>query len=189
MLTNIIWKFRKLMLRACETPSVGNKPVFQISLSRLIFRIKAENVWQFCGTKFSSSFQNTNHGGEIQDRKVSLISLAPIHILHTLKTRLFQIFTITNELAAGSWYCSKRASTGSWTFGRLLTLRLMCINSPITFFLTPSWGLESFSSTGGKNLHTEAWSCSSVSALPKQRKTLSNKTGKQIFFNCIKIFV
>ena len=32
-------------------------------------------------------FQKINRGGEIQDRKVSSISLAPIHVSHTLKVR------------------------------------------------------------------------------------------------------
>ena len=73
--------------RACETTRVGNKTCNSNCLSLLIFQIRAENAWQFCKTTFSSFFQKINRGGEIHDGTVRLTSLAPVHVLHTLKDR------------------------------------------------------------------------------------------------------
>lgn len=41
--------------------------------------------------------------------------------------------TVTNEVAAGSWYCVKSASTGSWTMGLALIRLLTCISNSITY--------------------------------------------------------
>ena len=53
---------------------------------------------------------------------------------------------------------------------REISLRPQCH----TFFLTPSWTLESFRSTGGRNLEMMSCSCSSVSAWPNRRNTRSS---------------
>lgn len=87
-------------------------------------------------------------------------------------------FTVTNELAAGSWYCRSNASTGSCTKGRVFILLLMCTKSSMTFFRTPSCCDDNLSKTGGKNFDTTFCNCSSVSADPTRRKTRSRSTGK-----------
>ena len=77
------------ILRACGTTRSITKPVIWTSLSRLIFLIKAENVVLplkgLHNYVFFFWFQKINRGWEIQHRKVSSISLAPIHVSHTLK--------------------------------------------------------------------------------------------------------
>ena len=55
----------------------------------------------------------------------------------------------------------------------------------ITFFCTPSPPLSSFSSTGQRNFNKTLSSCSSVSADPTLKNTLSSKAVKNVYMKYI----
>ena len=71
-----------------------------------------------------------------------------------------------------------------WFFTTLCMYKsLPNLVTDITFFLTPSVWLANFSNTGVRNLFNMLSNCSSVSADPILRNTLSNKTSMKIFYN------
>lgn len=83
---------------------------------------------------------------------------------------------MTNDVAFSSWYMERSGGKGNCTVGLHFTLLLICTSNSITLVLTCSCGEANFSNTGGRNFPTHASNCSSVSAFPKRKKTLSSKT-------------
>lgn len=100
-----------------------------------------------------------------------------MQIVNNLRSRHLSTFLFKREYLKWSvWWCSSVIGCEVQTEDTL-TLCLGTVigsNTLLTFFLTPSWTLESLRSTGGRNLEMMSCSCSSVSAWPRRRNTRSS---------------